>query len=213
VRHVSRDAKGGVYSSNLHERWHNNIVLPDRIHNVEQEPAGYCGMMVPAEYPDQNPWPALYKARKLSMIEVFVYTTSNWTDPELHLPGSIVAFNEMSSKYKWLEMHTGNHLGAFYEQDRVDSQTQFLDYFLKDKHDNGMRDVPQSQLVVRPSQGEPFWRTEKAFPVPDATETELYFTSDEKLSTYTPSGQAKAYEYEGLKGRVTFTAEPVSSAL
>lgn len=46
-------------------------------------------------------------------------------------------------------MHTGNHLASFYEPDHIALQKQFLDYFLMDKLDNGMLDVPRIRLMQR----------------------------------------------------------------
>jgi hypothetical protein len=59
----------------------------------------------------------------------------NWTDPERHLAGNIRAFDGISSEYKWLETHTGNHLGAFYEPDHIEMPRVFLDYFLFDRRE------------------------------------------------------------------------------
>lgn len=94
------------------------------------------------EYRDQGPWKVLENVRKLSDIQVPFYLAGNWIDSEVHCSGNILAFNRISSKEKWLEMHSGNHIAAFYSPDHVARQKQFLDYFLLEKAVNGMKDVP-----------------------------------------------------------------------
>ncbi|KAK4498770.1 hypothetical protein PRZ48_009280 [Zasmidium cellare] len=205
---------GGVYSSNFHEHWYHNIVEPQgrKLGPNEEPRADYNKILETAEYPDQGPWPALARARDLSKIEVPFYSAGNWTDAELHLPGNINAFNAMSSKYKWLEMHTGNHLGAYYEDDHVQYQKKFLDYFMKDKHDNGQLDVPRVRLLIRQEEGD-FFRAEKTFPVPDANNVDWFFTADQQLSEAAPTTPPKAFEYPGLSGSVVFETEPLKSKI
>lgn len=150
--------RGGIYSRNFQGHWYNNIVVPyqagkqDGALNEDQlkaNRADYTGILEQAEYPTESPWAVLYKVRKLADIEVPFYLAGNWTDPELHLPGNILAYNNISSREKWLEMHTGNHLSAYYEPDHSELQRKFLDYYLLDKRDNGMLDVPRIRLLQR----------------------------------------------------------------
>jgi len=212
--------RGGVYSSNFHEHWYHNIVVPYQRSCKEgdddKSPAAsrvdYNDIIETCEYPDQGPWPVLFEARKLSDIQIPFYTAGNWTDPELHLPGNIMAFNEISSEHKWLEMHTGNHLAAFYEKDHIEKEKQFLDYFLKDAKDNGMLDVPRTRVQVRRGQ-DTFYRVEQSMPPRDAQSTKLFLTRDRKLAHDEPSSKAEAFEYEGLTGSVTFLSEPFNEQL
>jgi predicted acyl esterase len=127
------------------------------------------------------------RVRRLEDIDVPIYLAGNWSDPELHLPGNMRAFNGISSEYKWLEMHTGNHLVAFYEPGHIAMQRKFLDYFLFDKKENGMLDVPRIQLLQHHGT-ETFYReAEVAFPPPDAEDTIFYLTPDQTLSTTNPA--------------------------
>jgi predicted acyl esterase len=193
--HAAR--KGGVYSHNFQSHWFNNIVLPyqagrqDGSLTEEEELVAnlvdYPKVLATTEYPDEGVWGVFERVRKIQDIEVPIYLAGNWSDPELHLPGNIRAFNGISSEYKWLEMHTGNHLGAFYEPDHIEMQRKFLDYFLFDKKENGMLDVPRIRLLQHHGI-ETFYReAEVAFPPPDAEDTIFYLTPDQTLSTTNPA--------------------------
>lgn len=206
--------RGGVYSSNFQGHWFNNIVVPYQRgaqemsqDQLEANRNDFPALLEKAEYPTEDPWAILYKLRKLANIQVPFYTAGNWTDPEIHLPGNILAYNSMSSKHKWLEMHTGNHLASFYFPEHVEYEKKFLDYFLMGKHDNGMLEVPPVRVLVRHGT-ETYFRNEKSFPPADADDVSLYFTEDQKLVFDKPSGEPKAFEYEGLQGSVTFDSIP-----
>ncbi|KAF5529122.1 acyl esterase, partial [Fusarium napiforme] len=119
----------GIYTHNFQSHWYNNIVIP-------QQRGARDGPRTKEELEsDRVDYPGLLATNEsLSDIEVPIYLAGNWTDSEVHLPGNIRAFNEVSSKEKWLEMHTGNHLGAFYEPDHI---AMLRKYFLFDKKDKG----------------------------------------------------------------------------
>ncbi|KAJ6020293.1 alpha/beta-hydrolase [Penicillium canescens] len=146
-------------------------------------------LLATTEYPDQCVWAVFGRVRKLEDIEVPFYLSGNWTDPELHLAGNIRAFNGISSEYKWLEMHTGNHLGAFYEPEHIEMQRRFLDYFLFDKKDNGMLDVPRLRLLQQHGKDTLYRETETAFPPPDAEDAVFYLTPDRNLLPTNPVGE------------------------
>lgn len=121
---------------------------------------------------------------------------------EVHLPGNARSFEQVSSEWKFLEMHTGNHLAAYYDQNQVRRQLQFLDYFLKGKIDNGLEHAPRINLTIRRG-AENFYRTEKSWPPQDAIFTSLYLAPGGSLSfdQYTASFHDETITYAGLSGR------------
>ncbi|KAJ4184838.1 hypothetical protein NW755_008750 [Fusarium falciforme] len=152
-------------------------------------------------------WDVLGRVRKLSGIEVPIYLAGNWTDPELHLPGNIRAYNGASSKFKWLEMHTGNHLAAFYDPDHIKRQRQFLDYFLFDKRDNGMLDVPKVRLIQHQGTSIFYRESEQAFPPPDAEDVAFYLNPNKTLSLEESKELKMAFGYQGLRDNIEFTLD------
>ena len=151
--------RGGIYINNFQSHWFNNTVVPrqrgarDGSLSAEELAANRADcprILATTEYPEEGTFGVLEGRRSLSDITVPMYLAGNWTDAELHLPGNIRAFNGISSEHKWLEMHTGDHLAAFYKLEHVALQRKFLDYFLFDKKDNGMLDVPRIRLTQTP---------------------------------------------------------------
>ncbi|GAB1210902.1 hypothetical protein ATERTT37_000012 [Aspergillus terreus] len=200
---------------NFQSHWYHNIVLPyqggkqDRSLDEAQLAANrvdYPALLAATEYPTEGVWSVLEKVRKLSDIEVPFYLAGNWTDPELHLPGNIRAFNSISSKHKWLEMHTGSHLGAFYDPSHIELQRKFLDFFLFGK-DNGMLEIPRIRLLQHHGTETFYCENEIAFPPSDAEDVFLYFTEGNKLSLTQPAGPKVLFTYQGYKENIHFSLE------
>ncbi|KAF5646513.1 acyl esterase [Fusarium tjaetaba] len=208
--------RGGIYSHNFQSHWYSNIVIPQQRgardgtrtkDELEADRVDFPNLMATNEYPDQGPVGFLDKIRSLSDIEVPIYVAGNWTDPEVHLPGNIRAFNSVSSKEKWLEMHTGNHLGAFYEPDHISMQRKFLDYFLFDKKDNGMLDVPRIRLLQHHGTKTLYREDETSFPPSDAQDVSFYLTPEKQLSLNRPAGEMKQLSYQGYRENITLALE------
>lgn len=208
--------RGGIYSNNFQSHWYYNIVVPsqsgsqDLSLSEEQLAANrvdYPKLLATTEYPTEGVWAVFDRVRKLSDIEVPLYSAGNWTDPELHLPGNIRAFNGISSEYKWLEMHTGNHLGAFYEPGHIKLQKKFLDFFLFDKRDNGLLDLPRIRLLQHHGLETLYRENETAFPPSDAEDVSFYLTPENKLSLIKPPAEKTAFKYEGYKENLQFSLD------
>ncbi|KAL2694828.1 hypothetical protein Neosp_001416 [[Neocosmospora] mangrovei] len=208
--------RGGIYSYNFQSHWYNNLLIPQQAGRNKENPSekdltgsrvDYPGICLKTEYPTEGVWDVLGRVRKLSNIEVPIYLAGNWTDPELHLPGNIRAYNGASSKSKWLEMHTGNHLAAFYDPEHISRQRQFLDYFLFDKTDNGMLDVPNIRLIQHHGTSTIYRESESAFPPPDAEDVAFYLNPDKTLSLAESKELKMAFNYQGLRENIEFTLD------
>ena len=204
--------KGGIIGANFQTHWYNNIVVPSQsgsetlsADQLTANRVDYPALVGKDEYPDGESWRLLKELRKLSDIEVPIYISGNWTDSELHLPGNIRAYNGVSSKHKWLEMHTGNHLEFYYHPDHVVLQKSFLDYFLKEEKESGILSVPRIRLITHRGNQTFYREDEKAFPPPDAEDISFYLTPSQTLTlTRPPTGSKKRFEYPGLTGTLTF---------
>ncbi|KAI8670559.1 PepX-C domain-containing protein [Fusarium keratoplasticum] len=208
--------RAGIYSHNFQSHWYNNIVVPQqagRDGGILSEEAlvknrvDFPGVCLNTEYPTEGVWDVLGRVRKLSGIEVPIYLAGNWTDPELHLPGNIRAYNGASSKFKWLEMHTGNHLAAFYDPEHIRRQRQFLDYFLFAKADNGMMDVPKIRLIQHHGTSTFYRESEQRFPPPDSEDVTFYLNPNKTLSLVEPKELKMAFDYQGLRDNIEFTLD------
>ncbi|CAG9983862.1 unnamed protein product [Clonostachys byssicola] len=208
--------RGGVYSNNFQSHWYHNIVVPNqrgsRDGSLSEEELAtnrvdYPHLLATTEYPNEGFFDLLENIRSLSDVTVPIYLAGNWTDPELHLPGNIRAFNGVSSEYKWLEMHSGNHLGAFYEPEHIAMQKKFLDHFLFDKKENGMLDVPRIRLLQHHSTESFYRENEVAFPPPDAEGVSFYLTPKREISLSYPTVEAQPLTYQGFHENISFALD------
>lgn len=198
---------GGIANPPFQTHWFNNVAqqrgrtegVPES--ELAKNRADFINIFYEYEWPTAGVWPILEKNRILENIEVPMYSAGNWTDPELHLPGNMLAYFAASSKNKWLEMHTGNHLAAYYDADHVEIQRKFLDYFLRGKHDSGILDVPRISLQLTRGDNQQLYRAEKSFPPLDVEWESLYITNTGLLSKEKPQSESFQIDYEGLTGR------------
>ncbi|UPK76353.1 CocE/NonD family hydrolase [Nocardioidaceae bacterium SCSIO 66511] len=109
----------------------------------------------------------------LSRINVPLFSAGNWGGMGLHTRGNIEGFLAVGSQEKWLEMHGDTHFSPFYTDRGVSLQKQFFGTFLKDE-DNGWRERPAVELLIR-HPGERFVsRFEASWPLPDTNWTRFY---------------------------------------
>lgn len=181
--------QGGVWHVGFQKHWYNNIVVPQQYGRLEglsedqlaKQRMDYDALATNWVWRSEGPWPVFDRTRDLSKIEVPMLTAGNWMDSEVHLPGNPTSYERASSEWKFLEMHTGLHLAAYYESDQIQRQLKFLDFFMKDKTDNGLKDSPRIDLLIRRGTDN-FYRAESAWPPKNATQTPLYLAPNERLT-------------------------------
>ncbi|KAJ4315570.1 hypothetical protein N0V94_005884 [Neodidymelliopsis sp. IMI 364377] len=214
--------QGGLWHSGFQKHWFNNIVVPQQYgkleglseDQLEKQRFDYEAIETNWIWRNEGPWPVFDRTRDLSKIKVPMLTAGNWMDSEVHLPGNPTSYERASSEWKFLEMHTGNHLAAYYEADQIQRQLKFLDFFLKGKTDNGLKDSPQIDLLIRSGTNN-FYRAESAWPPKDTAYTPLYLAPNESLSfeQYTASSKDDVLSYAGLTGANYFQTEPLKEKL
>ncbi|KAH7043332.1 Alpha/Beta hydrolase protein [Macrophomina phaseolina] len=215
--HTTR--QGGVFHSGFQKHWFNNIVVPQqygRLEGVDEVELAkarfdFTGLESSWIWRSEGAWPVLDRYRDLRKIKVPLLSAGNWMDSEVHLPGNLVAFEEASSE-KFLEMHTGNHLAAYYAPDQPKRQRQFLDYFLLDQKNNGLDQAPQIDLLIRKG-AEGFYRREETWPPQDIEYVSAYIAPDDKLSfsPYSATSPGDSIDYAGLTGSTELRTEPFQS--
>lgn len=205
--------QGGLWHCGFQKHWFNNIVIPIQYGKGEglgeeelaRQRFDYEALGHNWVWRSEGPWPVFDRNRDLSKIQVPILTAGNWMDSEVHLPGNLTSFEKTSSDWKFLEMHTGNHLAAYYEPAQIQRQLVFLDYFLKDKRGNGLEGAPRIELTIRQGTHN-FYRAEKSWPPEDATYIPLFLASNDTLSfeEYNASSKNETISYAGLTGQSFF---------
>ena len=127
----------------------------------------------------------------LNRINIPVFSAGNWGGPGMHLRGNIEGYLGVSSKDKWLSLHTGKHWESFYLPRYVAAQKRFFNRFLRDEP-NGWDAEPRVKIVVRDPRGEKL-RTGNEFPC--RRQNQFVTTSTSKLTPWSrpiPSSRAKS---------------------
>lgn len=210
--------QGGVWHSGFQRHWFNNLIIPLQYGTNEgltrdqlaKQRFEFNELATNWIWRSEGVWPVLHRYRDLSKIKVPMLTAGNWMDLEIHLPDNPVSFERASSKWKFLEMHTGNHLAAYYDPAQIERQLKYFDYFLKGKTDNALEESPRVDLLVRRGT-ENLYRSEQSWPPKDATYTPLYLATNELLSfgQYTASSNDDVISYDGLKDQSFFQTAPM----
>lgn len=219
--------QGGLWHSGFQKHWFNNIIVPQQYGKVEEngkveglsdeqlakQRFDYEALARHWIWRSEGPWPVFDRTRDLSKIQVPILTAGNWMDSEVHLPGNPTSFERASSEWKFLEMHTGNHLAAYYEPAQIQRQLKFLDYFLKGKT-NELESSPRIDLLIRRGTHNSY-RAERSWPPKDATYTPLYLAHNEILSfdQYKASSNDDTISYAGLTGKSFFQTAPMKENL
>lgn len=122
----------------------------------------------------------------LSKINVPALICGSFSDQYLHTGGSFRAFEQISSKHKWLYTHRTGKWASFYSKDAFEIQLKFFDYFLKGI-ENGIMEVPPVRLEIRETREKINQvRGESTWPLKDTKWKPLYLNCDNnKLTTNT----------------------------
>lgn len=134
----------------------------------------------------------------LSKVEVPLLSASNWFSAGMHTRGNFLGFQNAVSEHKWLEVHIGSHVGAFYTAQGRELQKKFLDYWLKGI-DTGIMREPKVKLAIPRGGNNYTWRYENEYPLKRTQWTRFYLDASSNLLSQEPP-QAKAQLcYEGDK--------------
>jgi uncharacterized protein len=142
----------------------------------------------------------------LRRINVPVLSAGNWGGPGMHLRGNIEGYLGVSSKDKWLSLHTGKHWESFYLPQYVAAQKKFFNHFLRGAP-NGWDREPRVKIVVRDPRGERL-RTADQFPLPTTKPIRYYLDTRTKSLTSTKPVEESEIAYDALGPGVDFRTEP-----
>jgi predicted acyl esterase len=141
-------------------------------------------------------------------IDVPALVCANWSDHGLHTRGSLLGFEGMGSKQKWLFTHGRRKWETFYGAEARETQRRFFDHVLKGEA-NGWDETPRVRLEVRHSLDRYTVRGEAEWPLANVAYTPMYLNAAAgTLEVHRPSDRHQARYAAGEKAspdRASFT--------
>jgi hypothetical protein len=159
-----------------------------------------------ARYPLMNQyWES--KIPNLGKIEIPSYIVASYNS-QMHTRGTLEAFNQISSKNKWLRVHNTQEWPDIYDQKNVADLRRFFDHYLKDI-DNGWESTPRVRLsVLDPGGLDVVNRAENEFPLARQEFHKLYLDAASAKLTTTPASQENKVSYNtNAEGKTAFTIQ------
>lgn len=132
------------------------------------------------------------KVPDCSQIEVPAYVVASWSDTGFHTRGTLRAYRALSSKQKWLEIHGRKKWDYFLQDDCIERQMQFFDYFLRGVK-NDVPNWPKVRIEVRDAYYEGTFRAENEFPLARTDYQKFYLNAaSNSLGPVSVSSEARA---------------------
>ena len=169
---------------------------------------------LPAEWIEKRPFLDEFweeKRAPVEHIEIPILTCVSFSDVGLHTNGSYRSFSQVKSTDKWMYTHRDGKWDVYYSPEVQALTLQFMDYYLKDKKDNGWNEKPSVRLEVRSSRDKIHEiRGEKEWPLARTQYTKYHLNSSNSLELDQES-QEGTLTYNGKKGtqhfRITFAED------
>lgn len=148
------------------------------------------------------------RTARLEEIEAPLLSGANWGGFGLHSRGNFNGFREAGSSQKWLEVHMGDHIAPFYEEEGRALQKQFYDHFLKGK-ENGWERRPPVLLTIRQADGTTSLREENEWPLARTEWRKLYLDAASGALADGAPAEPAHFSYPALEEAALFTTPPL----
>ncbi|GAA0995925.1 CocE/NonD family hydrolase [Acrocarpospora macrocephala] len=228
-----RTRQGGIFSSGFVDMWWNRCVVENQHGYASSRFTDYftgernTGPALAAEelaanrpdyiqdildHPLEDDW---YKARSadLEQIEVPALVVANWGGLQVHLRGTLLGFEGISSTEKWLRVQRGSYFMTFYHPDNVDIQRRFFDRYLKDQTE-AWTGEPVVKVDVRSmDDGVARSLTATAWPLPDCVEQRFHLDAGAGTLSTEPPSTRRQVSFEARKGAAVFSTGPLQQDL
>jgi predicted acyl esterase len=141
------------------------------------------------------------KRPDLARIDVPALVIASWSDQGLHTRGTLAAFEQISSREKYLIIHGRKKWQYFHQPSTFVNQREFFDRFLKEKEDNSVRSWTRVRYELRTAYYKGVECTSNVWPLPGRTLRTLHLdASDGRLKDTLPSKSATASYSGGDEG-------------
>ncbi|MHC4507161.1 MAG: CocE/NonD family hydrolase, partial [Planctomycetota bacterium] len=148
------------------------------------------------------------RTARLEDIAVPLLSGANWGGFGLHGRGNFNGFREAGSPQKWLEVHTGDHIAPFFENEGRALLKQFYGHFLKGEA-NGWEKRPPVLLDIRHADGTITRREETEWPLARTLWRRLYLDAASGALVESAPPQSAHVSYRALEDAVVFATPPL----
>ena len=135
------------------------------------------------------------KQPDLSKIQCPAYVVADWGDHGLHTRGTLIGFERISSREKWLEVHGQKKWQYYYQPSSLVRQEAFYDKFLKSQRSE-VDEWPRVRLEVRDRAFEGSWRDMNVWPPNQTIAVRQYLNVRTRTLDDRPVQEASAAKYE-----------------
>ncbi|MEM9681030.1 MAG: CocE/NonD family hydrolase, partial [Bacteroidota bacterium] len=112
---------------------------------------------VPTEWINKHPFFDDFWEEKRAPYEhitIPILTCVSFSDVGLHTNGDYRSFTDVKSKDKWMYTHRDGKWNVYYSKEVQELTLKFMDFYLKNKKENGWDKTPAIRLEVRSSRNE-----------------------------------------------------------
>ncbi len=163
----------------------------------------------PEPVKEEEPPPVRGSYEYLEDITVPTLVCATWSDHMTHTRGTsggvFLAYQKISSEYKWLYTHGRQKWAEFYSSEAKAFQKQFFDCFLKGT-DSRIMETPRVRLEVRDTLDRYTVRYENEWPIGRTEYMELYLDANTGTLNFDKAGKEGrvSYDSESADGRASF---------
>jgi uncharacterized protein len=146
------------------------------------------------------------KVAKLDKIKIPAYIVASYNS-QIHVRGTFEAFTQISSKEKWLRVHSTQEWPDMYDPKNLADLRRFFDRYLKGI-DNGWEKTPRVRLsILDPGGTDIVGRAESEFPLARQKAVKLYLNAASRKLEEGPaqSESNAAYSADAGDGKIAFT--------
>jgi hypothetical protein len=147
------------------------------------------------------------KRPNLEAIDVPALVCAGWSDHGLHTRGSLLGYEQIGSREKWLFTHGRRKWETFYSRDARELQRRFFDHYLQGR-DNQWERTPRVRLEVRAARNTYKVRGETRWPLDSVRYEPWYLDASTQQLTIEHGTEEAAARYEparaGTEGRIRF---------
>jgi predicted acyl esterase len=156
---------------------------------------------------EKHPFDDDYWATKrpdLARVQVPAFVIASWSDQGLHTRGTLAAFEQISSREKYLQIHGRKKWAYFHEPSTFAQQRAFFDRFLKGQKSTVVDSWPVVRYELRTAYYQGVQGTADSWPLAGRTLRSLHLDASDGKLTDSPPAASASVRYDAKAGETQF---------